>query len=98
MTARGRGGLTNLDDILKGRLAAPMKERDRAKAAPGRIQVAERPAIDIAPEPIEQFGGLLRENVTAEEIPFRKVACPHSAVQVRFLVHRRPREYGCART
>ncbi|WP_455960057.1 recombinase family protein [Methylorubrum aminovorans] len=65
-------GLTDLDEILKERLATLKQERDRAKAALDRIQVAERPPAEIAPELIERFGRLMRENVTTGEIPFRK--------------------------
>lgn len=65
-------GVTDLDEILKGRLAALKDERDRAKAALDRIHVAERPPVEIAPELIERFGRLMRENVTTGEVPFRK--------------------------
>ncbi|MFY9294937.1 MAG: recombinase family protein [Methylorubrum rhodinum] len=65
-------GVTDLDEILKERLAALKEDRDRAKAALDRIHVAERPPVEIAPELIERFGRLMRENVTTGEIPFRK--------------------------
>jgi hypothetical protein len=65
-------GLTDLDDILKERLAALKQERDRAKGALDRIHVAKCPPTEIAPEMIERFGRLMRENVTTGEIPFRK--------------------------
>lgn len=65
-------GVTDLDEILKERLAALKEERDRAKAALDRIHVAERAPVEIAPELIERFGRLMRENVTTGEIPFRK--------------------------
>ncbi|NEU15034.1 recombinase family protein, partial [Methylobacterium sp. BTF04] len=65
-------GVTDLDDILRDRLAALKLDRDRAKAALDRIRVNERPAAVIAPDLVERFGQLMRENVTAGEIPFRK--------------------------
>ena len=49
------------------------EDRVRAAAALDRIKVAERPPTDIAPELVERLGRLVRENVTAAEIPFRKV-------------------------
>ncbi|WP_375454844.1 recombinase family protein [uncultured Methylobacterium sp.] len=65
-------GVTELDDILRERLSALKLERDRAKAALDRVQVAECPAAAIAPDLVERFGALMRENVTTGEIPFRK--------------------------
>ncbi|MCJ2025288.1 recombinase family protein [Methylobacterium sp. J-067] len=65
-------GMTDLDDILKERLAGLKQERDGAKAALDRIQIAERPPAQIAPELIERFGQIMRDNVTTGEIPFRK--------------------------
>lgn len=65
-------GMTDLDEILKDRLATLKQERDQAKAALDRIQVAERPPAEIASELIERFGQLMRANVTAGDIPFRK--------------------------
>ena len=65
-------GVTDLDDILAERLSALKLERDRAKAALDRIQVAQRPAAAIDPELVARFGTLMRENVTTGEIPFRK--------------------------
>jgi len=65
-------GVTDLDDILKGRLAALKEERDRARTALDRIQVAERAPAEIAPELVEKFGRLMRANVTSGEVAFRK--------------------------
>ncbi|MCJ2055101.1 recombinase family protein [Methylobacterium sp. J-048] len=65
-------GMTDLDDILRGRLAALKRERDRAKAALDRIHLNARPPVEIAPELIERFGRLMRETVTTGAIPFRK--------------------------
>ena len=65
-------GITDLDDILRSRLAALKDERDRATAALDRVQVTERPGSAIAPELVAEFGDLLRTNITADDIPFRK--------------------------
>lgn len=65
-------GVTDLDDILKDRLAALKLDRDRAKAALDRIRVAGPPAAEIDPDLVERFGALMRQNVTNGKIPFRK--------------------------
>lgn len=65
-------GVTDLDDMLKERLATLKAERDRAKTALDRIHAAERPPATIAPELIEEFGTLMRRNITEGTIPFRK--------------------------
>ncbi|POR40195.1 recombinase family protein [Methylobacterium sp. V23] len=65
-------GLTELDDILRDRLAGLRLDRDRARTALDRIRVAQQPPAVIGPELIEQFGRLMRENVTGGAIPFRK--------------------------
>lgn len=65
-------GLTDPDEILKAELAALKADRDRARSALERISVAERAPAEMAPELIERFGQLMRENVTSGAIPFRK--------------------------
>lgn len=65
-------GVTDLDDILRDRLASLKLERDRAKAALDRIHVAERSPATIDPDLVERFAEFMRENVTNGEIPFRK--------------------------
>lgn len=65
-------GVTDLDDMLKERLAALKADRDRAKTALDRIHAAERPPATIAPELIEEFGTLMRRNISEGTIPFRK--------------------------
>lgn len=65
-------GVTDLDDMLKERLATLKAERDRAKIALDRIHAAERPPATIAPELIEEFGVLMRRNITEGTVPFRK--------------------------
>ena len=65
-------GVTDLDEILRERLASYKKEREQATAALDRIQVAERPPTVISPEMLERFVRLMRENVTTCETLFRK--------------------------
>lgn len=65
-------GLTDLDAMLKERLAALKAERDQAQAALERVKVRQLPPAEIAPELIERFGTLMRQNVTTGAVPFRK--------------------------
>lgn len=65
-------GVTDLDDLLKERIAALKLERDRATAALERIKAQAAPPAVLKPEAIERFGRLMRESVTSGEIPFRK--------------------------
>jgi site-specific DNA recombinase len=64
-------GLTELDDILKDRVAALKTDRDRAKEALDRIKLRPKSHTFDA-QAIEQFGRLMRENITSGPIPFRK--------------------------
>jgi site-specific DNA recombinase len=65
-------GLTDLDEILKGRIDALKQQRERAQTALDRIRVNAAPPTDIPAEIIETFGRMMRENITSGEIPFRK--------------------------
>jgi hypothetical protein len=65
-------GLTDLDDVLKVRLAALKADRDRAKAALERAKEQLRPQIQIDPALIERFGRVMRENLSTGSVPFRK--------------------------
>ncbi|WP_309248220.1 recombinase family protein [Bradyrhizobium japonicum] len=64
-------GLTELDDILKDRVAALKTDRDRAKEALDRIKLRPKPH-DFDDEAIERFGRLMRENIASGPIAFRK--------------------------
>lgn len=64
-------GLTELDDILKDRVAALKTDRDRAKEALDRIKLRPK-SHNIDDEAIERFGRLMRENIASGPIPFRK--------------------------
>jgi site-specific DNA recombinase len=64
-------GLTELDDILKDRVAALKADRDRSKEALDRIKV--RPKVHVFDaQAIDRFGRVMRENITSGAIPFRK--------------------------
>ncbi|WP_156410337.1 hypothetical protein [Bosea sp. Root381] len=65
-------GVTELDDLLRDRIATLKLERERAQAALVRIRTQIVPAAAIPPEVIEQFGRAMRENITTGEVPFRK--------------------------
>ncbi len=65
-------GLTDLDDVLKDRLAALKADRARARAALERAKEQLRPQIHIDPELIERFGRVMRENLSTGSVPFRK--------------------------
>jgi site-specific DNA recombinase len=63
--------LTDLDDILKDRIATLKSDRDRAKEALTRIII--HPRLDaFNAEAIERFGQIMRQNITTGPIPFRK--------------------------
>jgi hypothetical protein len=63
--------LTDLDDILKDRIAALKSSRDGAKEALARIKLQPKPNSFNA-EAIRRFGQIMRENITSGPIPFRK--------------------------
>lgn len=65
-------GITELDDILRQRIASLKLDRDRAKTALERIKSQTASATVFGPETIERFGRAMRENITSGDIPFRK--------------------------
>ncbi|WP_081881405.1 hypothetical protein [Bosea sp. LC85] len=65
-------GLTELDDILKERIADLKLSRDKAKAALDRITRSRTGPHSLAPALIDAFGRVMRDNITRGEIPFRK--------------------------
>jgi site-specific DNA recombinase len=65
-------GVTDLDDVLKDRLADLKAVRDRANAALERAGSHVAPSMQIDPVLIEEFGRLMRHNLTNGLIPFRK--------------------------
>ena len=65
-------GLTDLDDVLKDRLAILKADRDRAKAALERAKEHSTSRVEIDPALIERFGRVMRENFSAGSVPFRK--------------------------
>jgi site-specific DNA recombinase len=65
-------GVTDLDDVLKGRLASLKADRDRARAALEIAKAHLAPEIRVDPALIERFGRVMRENLTSGSVPFRK--------------------------
>lgn len=66
-------GVTDLDDMPKERLVGLKPVRDRAKAALDQTHAGGRPPANIAPELIEELGGMMmRRNICEGRIPFRK--------------------------
>jgi site-specific DNA recombinase len=64
-------GITDLDEVLKVRLADIKADRDRARSALDRIK-GRSPAARIDRAKIERFGSLMRQNITTGDVPFRK--------------------------
>jgi DNA invertase Pin-like site-specific DNA recombinase len=64
-------GVTDLDEVLKVRLADIKADRDRARSALDRIK-GQSPAARIDRAKIERFGSLMRQNITTGDVPFRK--------------------------
>jgi len=60
-------GVTELDDILKDRVATLKTDRDRAKEALDRIKVLPKAHMFDA-QAIDRFGTLMRENITSGPI------------------------------
>ncbi|WP_280712001.1 recombinase family protein [Bradyrhizobium sp. BR13661] len=65
-------GITDLDEVLKQRIASLKLDRDRAKTALERIKSQTAGATVFDSEAIERFGRAMRENITSGDIPFRK--------------------------
>src|SRR5690606_11535458 len=65
-------GIAEMDDILAERIGNLKLDRERAQAALDRIMATAAPAMELAPEAVERFGRMMRENIAAGEIPFRK--------------------------
>ena len=72
-------GVTDLDDVLGGRLAVLKSERERAKAAMERIKVQSAPQIALEPDQIERFGSFMRERITEGEPPSARPICARSS-------------------
>jgi hypothetical protein len=65
-------GIAEMDGALKDRIAALRAARDSAVAALERARSGARQTARLGPAQIEQFGRVMRENLTTGEIPFRK--------------------------
>lgn len=64
--------VTDLDDILRDRLASLKLERDRARSALDRIKARHAAPTTFDPATLERFARAIRENITTGDIPFRK--------------------------
>jgi hypothetical protein len=64
-------GVTDLDEVLKVRLADIKADRERARNALDRIK-GQSPVACIDRAKIERFGPLMRQSITTGDIPFRK--------------------------
>lgn len=65
-------GIAELDDILRDRIAALKLDRDRLQASLDRVRTHAVPATAIPQSMIDEFGRMMRENITTGVIPFRK--------------------------
>ena len=65
-------GLTQIDDILKDRIAELKMIRERARATLERIRGQSELPTKFEPEVIERFGRAMRENIAGGPIPARK--------------------------
>lgn len=64
-------GITDLDEILKDRLASIKQSRDRAKIALDRVLSQAKSTNTFSSEAIEKFGRTMRENIQSGDISFR---------------------------
>ncbi len=65
-------GIAEMDGALKDRIAALRAARDGATAALERAMSGARQTARLSPALIEQFGHLMRENLTTGDVRFRK--------------------------
>ena len=65
-------GVTEMDDLLKERIADLKLARDKAKAALDRITQSRIGPRSLDPALIDAFSRVMRDNITTGEIPFRK--------------------------
>ena len=64
--------MTELDDVLKERIADLKLSRDKAKAVLDRITRGQSGPRTLDPVSIDAFSRVMRDNITTGEIPFRK--------------------------
>ncbi|MEP9374457.1 recombinase family protein [Mesorhizobium sp. KR1-2] len=65
-------GIAEMDDILRERIAALKVDRERMQASLDRARTHAVPTSNIPPAVVEEFGRMMRENITSGDIPFRK--------------------------
>ena len=64
--------MTNLDDVLRDRLAVVKAQRDSARGALERAKERSACQIRIDPPLTERFGCRMKENFSTDWVPFRK--------------------------
>ncbi len=65
-------GIAEMDGALRDRIAALRAARDGATAALERARSGARQTARLSPVLIEQFGHMMRKNLTTGQVPFRK--------------------------
>jgi len=65
-------GLTDLDPVLRDRLASLKATRDQAQAALDRAKESSAETIQVDPAVLERFGRTMQEHFTSGSVPFRK--------------------------
>ena len=65
-------GLTDMDDLLKDRIAVLKADRERAKAALERARPQTKFTVSHSAADIERFGILMSEKITTGDISFRR--------------------------
>ena len=65
-------GLTQMDEILKDRIASLKAGREAAMAALDRARSATHPTDSVSPLAVDRFARAMRKRLTTGEVPFRK--------------------------
>ena len=76
-------GMTDLDDVLRDRLATLKAERDRARAALERAKEQSVSPIQVDPALVERFSRIMKENFTTGSMPFPNRTCSRSSARSR---------------
>jgi hypothetical protein len=75
--------MTDLDDVLRDRLATLKAERDRARAALERAKEQSVSPIQVDPALVERFSRIMKENFTTGSMPFPNRTCSRSSARSR---------------
>ncbi|MCD2175980.1 hypothetical protein LQK84_23760 [Rhizobium sp. C4] len=65
-------GIAEMDDILRDRIGSLKVDRERIQASLDRARTHAVPASHIPPAVIEEFGRMMRANITSGDVKFRK--------------------------